>query len=333
MLFTKLKRFLRHIAIYALSILGIAVIVEWIAGSIPNSYTYKRDYMETHAGEIRTLILGSSYAYDGLAPTEWAEAFNLANSSQTVEDDYRLLAKYIDSMDSLQTVILGVGYGTMADQSEQYRRTYYTIYMDLYPRWPLNKYSFEVFNLQLLTKKIIKYTFSRDITRCDSLGQRLGHDAAAAGRSAEMWNKDVQQLIENDRMEGNGLGISGLGISGLGISGLEVSGLVGRNIGYMDSIVTLCCANGVQPVIVNMPSMAEYRAGLPPEQIALQDSILRHFASRAVCIDAAAWPVPADGWYNATHLTREASVLFSRWLTRRVADAFGATESRTGTCK
>ena len=105
-----MKRFLRHIALFVLPLLLIAVVMEFVAEAIPNSYTYKRDYMEQQGAQIQTLILGSSNAYDGLNPSVLPYAFNLANSSQTLEDDYRLLAKYIDSMDSLQTVIVGLGY-------------------------------------------------------------------------------------------------------------------------------------------------------------------------------------------------------------------------------
>ena len=166
----------------------VAVALEFVAESIPNSYTYKCDYMEQHGSQIETLLLGSSNAYDGLNPSVLSHAFNLANSSQTLEDDYRLLAKYIDSMDSLQTVIVGLGYHSLGATTEDNRRTYYTIYMDLYPRWPINKYSFEVRNPEMLVKKIIKYAVSRDVTRCDSLGQRVGHTKEAAESGAEKYS-------------------------------------------------------------------------------------------------------------------------------------------------
>lgn len=196
-----MKRFLRHIALFVLPLLIVAVVVEWVAEAIPNSYTYKRDYMAQHGAQVKTLILGSSNAYDGLNPSVLPNAFNLANSSQTLEDDYRLLAKYIGSMDSLQTVIVGLGYHSLGATTEDNRRTYYTIYMDLYPRWPLSKYSFEVCNPEMLVKKIIKYAVSRDVTRCDSLGQRVGHTLGAAQSGAEWWNKDVQSLVDNDRFK------------------------------------------------------------------------------------------------------------------------------------
>ena len=271
--------------------------LEWVAESIPNSYTYKRDYMELYGGEIKTLILGSSNAYDGLNPCALPNAFNLANSSQTLEDDYCLLAKYIDSMDSLRTVIVGLGFHSLAATPEANRRMYYTIYMDLYPRWPLSRYSFELFDLEALTKKIIKYVVSRDVTRCDSLGQRVGHTAAAVREQKEFWNKDVLSLVENDRF-----------------NILDLRFQIEENIRHLHAIVDLCNAHGVQPVIVQMPVTREYKQYLPAQQITFHDSVMRSLPSLAIYIDASDWSMPDDGWYNATHLTKEASVGFMHQL-------------------
>ena len=253
--------------------------------------------MEQHDAQIQTLILGSSNAYDGLNPSVLPNAFNLANSSQTLEDDYRLLAKYIDSMDSLKTMVLGLGYKSLALTTHANRRMYYTIYMDLYPRWPLNEYSFEVFNLDLLLKKIIKYTVSRDIMRCDSLGQRVGHTRIAVERGTEFWNRDVEGMVANDYMNVN-----------------RSWGIIHSNYRLICQIVDLCNAHGVQPVIVQMPVMKEYKCRLPEEQVALMNEVLQSLDSAAECIDASEWPIPDDGWYNATHLTREASIPFTRHL-------------------
>jgi hypothetical protein len=253
--------------------------------------------MEQHAGEIQTLFLGSSNAYDGLNPNVIPHAFNLANSSQTIEDDYRLLSRYIDSMDSLNTVVLGLGYQSLALKTHANRRMYYTIYMDLYPRWPLSKYSFEVCNPEMLVKKVIKYAVSRDVTRCDSLGQRIGHTREAAETGAEWWNKDVQSLIDNDKLQ-------------IADCRLEIE----ENTRYLHAIVDLCNAHNVQPVIVLMPVKEEYKKLLPEEQVALMDEVLRSLESSAICIDASEWEIPADGWYNATHMTKESSEEFTRRL-------------------
>ena len=293
-----MKKFLRNIALYALPVLIVAGVMEFVVESIPNSYTYKCDYMERQGAQIQTLILGSSNAYDGLNPSVMPQAFNLANSSQTLEDDYRLLAKYIDSMDSLQSVIVGLGYHSLGATTENNRRTYYTIYMDLYPRWPLSKYSFEVCNPEMLIKIIIKYAVSRDVTRCDSLGQRVGHTKQAAQSGAEWWNKDMLSLVENDKLQ-------------IADCRLEIE----ENTRYLKAIVDLCNTHNVQPVIVLMPAMEEYKRLLPVEQVDLYNEVLHELDSEAVCIDASEWTIPANGWYNATHLTKEASEEFTRKLT------------------
>lgn len=293
-----MKRFLRDIGLFSVVALLFFGALEWGTESIPISYTYKRDYMEQYGVGIQTLILGSSNVYDGLNPSVLPNAFNLANSSQTLEDDYRLLAKYIDSMDSLQTVILGLDYHALGVTKEEHRRTYYTIYMDLYPRWPISKYSFEVCNPEMLVKKIIKYAVSRDVTRCDSLGQRVGHTKQAAQSGAEWWNKDMLSLVENDKLQ-------------IADCRLEIE----ENTRYLHAIVDLCNAHNVQPVVVLMPVMREYKRKLPVEQVALMDDVLLSLNSVATCIDASEWEIPEDGWYNATHLTKEASEEFTRKLT------------------
>lgn len=298
-----MKRFLQDIELFSVVALLFFGALEWIAESIPNSYTYKREYIEQHGAQIQTLIFGSSNAYDGLNPSVLPHAFNLANSSQTLEDDYRLLAKYIDSMDSLQTVIVGLGYHSLGATTEDNRRTYYTIYMDLYPRWPLSKYSFEVCNPEMLVKKIIKYAVSRDVTRCDSLGQRVGHTLEAAQSGAEWWNKRVDALVINDRFE-------------IGNCRLEIE----ENTRYLKAIVDLCNAHNVRPVIVLMPVMGEYKGLLPIEQVALMEDVLQSLDSCAICVDASDWEIPDDGWYNATHLTKEASEEFTRKLIESIDD-------------
>ncbi len=290
-----MKQFIRHIALFVLPVLILAVGLEIIAESIPNSYTYKREYMEQHGAQIQTLFLGSSNAYDDFDASVVPSAFNLANSSQTIEDDYRLLNRYIDSMDSLETVVLGLSYHSLALTTQANRRMYYTIYMDLYPRWPLNEYSFEVFNLELLLKKIVKYTVSRDITRCDSLGQRVGRTREALERGTEFWNRDVEGMVENDHMDVN-----------------RLWGTINTNYRLICEMVDMCNARGVKPVIVLMPVMEEYKRMLPEEQVDLYDEVLQNLSPYALCIDASDWDIPEDGWYNATHLTKESSTDFTK---------------------
>ena len=73
-----MTHFIKKIVLYLLPIVLLAIGLEIYVESIPNSYTYKRQYMELHASEIQTLVLGSSYAYDGIDAEILPNAFNLA---------------------------------------------------------------------------------------------------------------------------------------------------------------------------------------------------------------------------------------------------------------
>ena len=275
----------------AILAIGLEIYVE----SISNSYTYKRQYMEQHAPQIRTLVLGSSYAYDGIDASVLPAAFNLANSSQCFEDDYRLLVKYLPQMDSLKTVILPMSYSSLQMVSSSNRRVYYTIYMDIYPRWPLSKYSFECFNLELMLKKIAKHLLNEDIVRCDSLGQRLGHTLATRPKD---W-QNTQALVKNDRF--------------VGASAMPY---VEENIQWLLQMAALCEGRDVNLYLLTMPVLAEYRKAMPNEQIALMERVMQDMAEKyhnVHVLDYQSWGKD-DDFYNATHLNTAGAELFTTML-------------------
>ena len=278
-----MTHFIKKIVLYLLPIVLLAIGLEIYVESIPNSYTYKRQYMELHASEIQTLVLGSSYAYDGIDAEVLPNAFNLANSSQCFEDDYRLLLRYIVDMDSLQTVILPLSYSSLQMVSSSNRRGYYTIYMDLYPRWPISKYSFECFNLELMTKKIIKHTLRADVVRCDSLGQRIEHTLDT--RPAD-W-QDTEKLVANDRFVGS-----------------AAQAYIEENTYWLRRIALECQVSGVELYLVKMPALQDYRDAMPPEQVDAMNQAIEFIASKFDCVrvlDYQDWGTDADFW-NATHL-------------------------------
>ena len=278
-----MTHFIKKISLYLLPIFILVIGLEVYVESIPNSYTYKRQYMEQHASEIQTLVLGSSYAYDGIDTEYLPHAFNLANSSQCFEDDYRLLQRYIVYLDSLKRVILPISYSSLQMVSSSNRRGYYTIYMDLYPRWPISKYSFECFNLELMAKKIIKHTLREDVVRCDSLGQRIGHTLDT--RPVD-W-QDTQALVANDRFVGP-----------------AAQPYIKENTYWLRRMALECQMSGVEFYLVKMPALQDYRDAMPPEQVDAMNQAIEFIASKFDCVrvlDYQDWGNDANFW-NATHL-------------------------------
>ena len=78
-----MKRFLIKTAIFSAIILCLLGLGELAVRNMPSSYSYKHAYMEGHARDISTLILGSSHTYYGVRSDLLGDSvFNLANVSQ-----------------------------------------------------------------------------------------------------------------------------------------------------------------------------------------------------------------------------------------------------------
>lgn len=289
-----MKQFIRKIILYSLPLLLFAIIMEIVVEQIPNSYTYKQQYMENNAHHIKNLILGSSIAYDGIDAKELNNAFNLANSSQCFEDDYRLLSKYIDKMDSLQNVILPMIYASPYIISSSNRRVYYTIYMDIYPRFPISKYSFECFNLELMAKKCVKaIILHEDMMRCDSLGQRLGHTLALRG---EDW-KDINKLVSNDTFT-----------SKASIPYFE------ENNEFLNNIALICQKHNVNLWLIEMPVMPEYKEQMPLKQIHKMETMIDDVTKKYPNVHSLNYQDWGDSncFWNATHLNTNGAKLLTK---------------------
>ena len=110
-----MKRFLIKTAIFSAIILCLLGLGELAVRNMPSSYSYKHAYMEGHARDISTLILGSSHTYYGVRSDLLGDSvFNLANVSQDPDIDLVLLRTYMDSMPGLRLVVLPVSYFTFA---------------------------------------------------------------------------------------------------------------------------------------------------------------------------------------------------------------------------
>ena len=102
-----MKKFLVRTAAFLLPVLLILVLAEGYVRSIPCSYQYKDQWLETHGEKVSTLILGNSHAFFDLRPSAFADStFNLSNVSQRLEHDAFLLKHYAKDCPNLRQVIL-----------------------------------------------------------------------------------------------------------------------------------------------------------------------------------------------------------------------------------
>jgi hypothetical protein len=159
-----MKTFIRRILLYILPILLIAVALEIFIRHIPNDYIYKKEYLDAHAGEINTLILGASHALYGIDPVYFSSnTFNVSNVSQTLNYDYEILKKYDEKLVRLKTVVIPVSYPTLWSKlesgDESWRTKNYSIYYEIKNKKIPLRYHFEVsgFDLKTNIKRVISY--------------------------------------------------------------------------------------------------------------------------------------------------------------------------------
>ena len=180
-----MKHFLRYCVIFAIPIILFLIPLEIVVGHIPNSYSYKYNYVIKHGDEIQALAVGHSELYDGFMPESfYLPSFNLCNSAQNYRDNYYLLRELLPYMPNLKMIIIPVGYSTVGvinnnpKKVEFSSRTlYYHKYMNLdYGGHVPLRYLFESFDPQLAFNKVYSYYFKhKDIVRCDSMGRRSTH--------------------------------------------------------------------------------------------------------------------------------------------------------------
>lgn len=176
-----MKRFLILLLIFLIPITTFLVLEEVLVHTIPNSYSFKYDYIKKHGKEIEAIAIGHSQLYDGFKPETFkVRAFNLCNSAQPYKEDYYILKELIQYMPSLKVVTLPIGYINVTSTQEDgfsERSTFYYEYMHInYDQQIPIRYRYECFNPKRAFEKITAYYLHHiDIIGCDSLGRRSTH--------------------------------------------------------------------------------------------------------------------------------------------------------------
>ena len=106
-----MKKFLVYIGIYFILASAILVLIELSLLFLPNTYSYKREYLEKHINEIEILFMGNSYIEEGVRPDVVGNhCFNVAISGRDIIFDAEIAKKYFSKMDSLKVVVMPLDY-------------------------------------------------------------------------------------------------------------------------------------------------------------------------------------------------------------------------------
>lgn len=178
-----MRKFLLNVLLFLVPVVLFLTALELIVHTIPNSYSYKYNYVRNNGDSIQAISLGHSQMYDGFMPEVFKlKAFNLCNSAQSFKEDYYILDGLMSYLPNLKCVILPIGYMNVVDKSDDKdgfteRSTFYYEYMNVtYDNKIPIKYRYEYLDPKRALEKVTSYYLHHiDIVGCDSLGRRSTH--------------------------------------------------------------------------------------------------------------------------------------------------------------
>ena len=245
-----MKRFYIAVFLFMLPIFVFIGGTEYAVRQIPNEYKYKNDWMEQHAEEVETLILGNSHTQVGLNPAFMGNhTFNLSIAGQDYQYSNFLFFKWVNRLNHLKMVILSVSYFSFyediqGDNSKIIQELCYRIYMDSpYRKYDL-AYNFESLYFNPLLGKFVKY-HNEEIVNWDSNGWVPWLKA----NKSPVWNANhVNKAIAR-------------------LYFAHSYNHVSENYKLISDIADYCNHHGIRLVLVSTPQTKEYNRCLNENQI------------------------------------------------------------------
>ena len=238
-----MRRFYIAVILFMLPVFVFMGGAEYVVRQIPNDYKYKNDWLEHHAEEVKTLVLGSSHALDGINPDFLGKnAFNLAFPSQTLKYDHYLFFRWAHRFKTLKMVIFPISYFSFFfSDMEQIRETYYSIYMD----YPAPSIDLEMLCYGPYTAKIGHYKEGRAI-ECQKNGWAC---RSLSDKDMANWNKDyiTASLIRKQTADS--------------------WKWIDSNYSYLSEMASYCKNHGIRFVMVALPHTKRYNQHLDKKQL------------------------------------------------------------------
>lgn len=232
----------------------LLLFIEVTVRGIPNDYSYKRKYLEAHAGEIELLVLGSSHGFYGINPDYLSiNAFNASNVSQSPKFDFFIFKQFYSKFDRLQFVILPVSYPTLFfstdSGTEKWREKNYVLYYD-YPNGSFRS-QLELFNGTFKEKTIWIIDWLKENAN----------------------NKSCSKY-------GYGLKFSNAEQSDLYLTAIEASNrhtaqnysLLNENKKYIEQLIQNCLYKNIKVVLYTSPACSTYTKLLDEKQLKITHS-------------------------------------------------------------
>lgn len=288
-----MKKFVTRFVLFLLPAIIFLTVAELYVRSIPNTYTFKDQWMWKHGQDIQTLVLGNSHAYYDMNPSVMGDGvFSLANVSQRLEHDLFLLKRYEKACPQLHTVVAVVDNSNLFDipmeEEEPARLTYYQLYMGYDKHSVCSRYGFELANIFSFWQKVGNH-LRKEPLACDSLGWGIAYNT----------DKRPQDALSPER---------------LSMHNLRSWKDVVPNVQAIFELATWCKEHQLRLIIVQTPVSKMYQEEIPAIQKTYLQFVmnccrLRYGALIADFSDDGTF-IPTD-FFDADHLSSQGAEKFS----------------------
>lgn len=263
-----MRRFLKYISIFSLSLIALASITEYMLRQVPNTYVYKRNLIEMHSKETKMLIIGSSVADCGIDPACLGDStYNLAIGGEWFRFNQALLAKYIDDLPQIKNLIWGICIHSLwcDDNIKGDKRSVvsHNIYMDIGTDLnPLNHIELLSLGSLAMRKWSKYYLLHKPTMHCDSLG--LDHAYDLSEKDSE-WLEEIPDMAKHHKQM---------------MTGDIRNKMYKENIQRMHEVAELCHSRGITLYLVVPPVHHEYLRLVDKKQLKMFHNAMNEVAMR-----------------------------------------------------
>lgn len=246
------------------------------------------------------LILGSSHAVAGVNPVCFDDStYNLANISQSLNYDEKLLKKYAPELANLKVVILPVSYGSLFSRmekgSEKWRVKNYNIYFSIISSWRISNYA-ELLNGKVktnLVRILAYYLHGENLITITPLG----------------FGNNFSSTVKNDLYE------TGLAASRRHTKSFKY---LKYNLAVLERIAEYCEKNDIILLLFTPPAYQTYRDNVSTEQYNTMLSLTNRMANDSDSVYYFNFFVDTDftegDFFDADHLNEKGAEKMSKKL-------------------
>ena len=300
-----MKRFYIAVLLFMLPIFVFVGGAECFVRRQPNIYRYKNDWMDQHAEEVETLIIGNSFAMNGVIPDSLRHnAFNLALGGEPLKYDHFLFFKWANRYKNLKMVIQSVAYDSFYQGCSDFvvddiQETTYKLYMGCQKHSDFSFYSLESRHSKVFLEKLKRYLTNKYDYSEAYCGWQCGTDfSAELAPTFDRENKKYARIQTVDSYEN-----------------------ADNNVKLLEEELSFCIKHNVRFVIISPPHWKSWNSLLSPRQITKNRELIQSLQKKYsfVYLDYREDKrfVESD-FSDRMHLTKSGAEKFSKILAKDV---------------